>query len=114
MGGAGMQGNPMPAEFGTPAPEGSLGPTGEPGVPMSPLDESGMPVGKGGGKGVGALPGGSVNRVLEPDCEEFKIPPSLAASRRAASEAYWAFEKALGDAEMKVEKAMNELVMKGA
>jgi len=97
------------------APGGATGPGASPGMPA----EMGAPGPPGAAPGMpGAAPGGSIpgasQKVMAPDCEEFSIPPSLAASRRAASEAYWSFEKALNVAEEKVEKAMNDLVEKGA
>merc|ERR1711972_1179902 len=52
----------------------------------------------------------------EPDinCDEFRVPPSILVARRAASEAYWAFDKALSVAERKVGEALDAAIVRGA
>ncbi|CAJ1354489.1 unnamed protein product [Effrenium voratum] len=48
------------------------------------------------------------------ECGEFRIPPTVLAARRAANEAYWAFDKAMGVAERKVGKAIQHSLLRGA
>merc|ERR1712217_189519 len=48
------------------------------------------------------------------DCDQFRVPPSISVARRAASEAYWAFDKALNVAERKVGEALDAAIVRGA
>jgi len=48
------------------------------------------------------------------ECGEFRIPATVLAARRAANEAYWAFDRAMQDAEKKVGLAIQHSVLHGA
>ncbi|CAK9115273.1 unnamed protein product [Durusdinium trenchii] len=48
------------------------------------------------------------------ECGEFRIPPTVLAARRAANEAYWAFDRAMQVAEKKVGRAIQHSVLRGA
>ncbi|CAE7535135.1 unnamed protein product [Symbiodinium natans] len=48
------------------------------------------------------------------ECGEFRIPATVLAARRAANEAYWAFDRAMQDAENKVGLAIQHSVLRGA
>merc|ERR1712217_1014924 len=50
----------------------------------------------------------------EINCDEFRVPPSILVARRAANEAYWAFDKALNVAERKVGEALDAAIVRGA
>eukprot|EP00435_Cladocopium_sp_Y103_P040952 s3211_g11.t1 len=46
-------------------------------------------------------------------CGQIRIPPSIIATRRAASEAYWDFDRSLAVAERAVDNALTSARMKG-
>lgn len=48
------------------------------------------------------------------ECGEFRIPPTVLAARRAANEAYWAFDRAMHVAEKKVGRAIQHSLIRGA
>jgi len=49
----------------------------------------------------------------EVDCDELQVPPQLLVARRAASEAYWAFDRALQAAGEKVGTTLDHFMAKG-
>jgi len=48
------------------------------------------------------------------ECGEFRIPPTVLTARRAANEAYWAFDRAMQVAEKKVGRAIQHSLIRGA
>lgn len=52
--------------------------------------------------------------MADVDCKVFTLPPTVIAARRAASEAYWSFERALKVADKKVGAAMDDAMIQGA